>query len=40
VQKLQLKAAGVRYVRITVTGAAKSPLTWASIAEVKIWEGK
>ena len=36
VQKLRFTAAGVRYVRITVTGTAASPSTWASICEVKV----
>ena len=39
-QKLDFRAAGVRYVRITVTGATHDPWTWASIAEVKLWEVK
>jgi hypothetical protein len=40
VQKLEFTAAAVRYVRITVTGVPSSPMTWASICEVKVWEAK
>ena len=40
-QKLAFHAAGVRYVRITVTGLPRQPTTWASICEVKVTaEGK
>jgi beta-galactosidase len=35
-QKLAFHAAGVRYVRITVTGLPRQPTTWASICEVKV----
>ena len=35
-QKLAFHAAGVRYVRITVTGLPRQPVTWASICEVKV----
>lgn len=35
-QKLAFHAAGVRYVRITVTGLPRQLTTWASICEVKV----
>ncbi len=35
-QKLAFHAAGMRYVRITVTGLPRQPTTWASICEVKV----
>jgi hypothetical protein len=41
-QKLSFRAAGVRYVRITITGLPRQPASWASISEVKVTadEGK
>ena len=35
-QKLAFHAAGVRYVRITITRLPRQPTTWASICEVKV----
>jgi len=35
-QKIAFRAAGVRYVRITVTGLPRDPASWASIRDVKI----
>ena len=40
VQKFSFTASAVQYFRVTVTGTSKSPTTWASICEVKVWEGR
>ena len=37
VQNLKFAATAVRYLRVTVTGLPRTPLTWASICEVKVW---